>query len=128
MQRIVLAVLAAALAGCAPSRPTLVRLDPETRAPGSPEGVEVLTSSPERPHRVIARWSGSARGTDSRQEEKLLRQAVEEAAQVGGDAVVLHVDRAVDAELRPATHGVSVAAPVKRSTRMVAEVVVWTDR
>lgn len=128
MQRIVLLVMAAALAGCASSRPSLVRLDPAPRSPTSPERVEVLAASPARPHRVIARWSGNARGTDAQQERKLQQQAVREAAQLGGDAVVLHVDREVDAQLQAAESGVAVASPIKRSTRMVADVVVWEQR
>jgi len=128
VQRIALLVVAAALAGCASSRPSLARLDPETRSPTSAERVEVLAASPQRPHRVIGRWSGNARGTDAQQEQKLQQQAVQEAAQLGADAVVLHVDREVDAQLQSAESGVAVASPIKRSTRMVAEVVVWEQR
>lgn len=125
MQRVVLLMLAAALAGCASPRPSLVRLDPEMRSPTAADHVEVLAASPDRPHRVIARWSGSARGTDARQEQRLQDQAVQEAARLGADAVVLRVDREVDAQLQAAESGAAVASPIRRSTRMVADVVVW---
>lgn len=125
MQRIALVMLAAALAGCASPRPSLVRLDPETRSPTAADRVEVLAASPDRPHRVIARWSGDARGTDAQQERKLQDRAVQEAARLGADAVVLRVDREVDAQLQAAESGVAVASPIRRSTRMVADVVVW---
>jgi hypothetical protein len=128
VHRIVLLLVAAALAGCASSRPSLVRLDPGTRSPTTAERVEVLGASPDRPHRVIARWSGNARGTDARQEQKLQRQAVHEAARLGAGAVVLRVGREVDAQLQAAESGVAVASPVRRSTRMVADVVVWEQR
>ena len=127
MQRIALLALAAALAACAP-QPSLVRLDPSPRSPTAADRVEVMATSPDRPHRVIARWSGNARGSDAQQEQRLQRQAVQEAAQLGADAVVLHVDREVDAQLQAAESGVAVASPIKRSTRMVADVVVWEQR
>lgn len=128
VQRIVLLVLAVALAACAAPRPSLVRLDPAPRTPTTADRVEVLAASPDRPHRVIARWSGNARGTDREQEQKLQQQAVREAAQLGADAVVLRVDHEVDAQLQAAEPGVAVASPIKRGTRMVADVVVWEQR
>lgn len=129
MQRFALLALAAALAGCvSSSSSSMVRLDPLTRAATAADHVEVLGASPDRAHRVIARWSGSVSGTGERQELKLRGQAVREAARLGGDAVVLHVGREADALLQEAEPGVAVAGSVRRSTRMVADVVVWEAR
>ena len=129
MQRFALLAVAAALAGCvSSSSSSLVRLDPLPRTATAADRVEVLGASPDRAHRVIARWSGSVSGSGERQELKLREQAVHEAARLGADAVVLRVDREVDAQLQAAEPGVAVAPHLRRSTRMVADVVVWEER
>jgi len=80
------AVLALLLAGCSPVS-DVVRLDPTPRAQRLPADVQVLASDPRQPYREIALVEVSGGVLPSL--STLTRALREEAARLGGDAVVI---------------------------------------
>jgi len=64
------------------------RLDPLTRPPRAPESVAVLDLAPGRPYTVIARVE-SAVDNVFRSFDDLRARLREQAAQLGGDAVII---------------------------------------
>jgi hypothetical protein len=86
MGRLPVALLGLLAAGCMSA--SVHRLDQDLRPPRPPEGIAVLDETPEEPYAVIAHIACESgvvfHGTDD-----LQRRLVEEAAALGGDALIL---------------------------------------
>jgi len=86
MGRLAAVLLGVLAAGCVSA--SVHRLDQDLRPPCLPEAIEVLEEAPECPYTVIAHIESKSdaifRGYDD-----LRRKLVEEAAELGGDALIL---------------------------------------
>jgi len=86
MRRAILVSVCLVAAGCVTSH--MQRLDPGVRPARAPESVVVLEQAPDRPYTVIARVESKAdnvfKGFDD-----LRAKIVDQAAQLGGEAVIL---------------------------------------
>lgn len=86
MGRLTAVLLGVLAAGCVSA--SVDRLDQGLRPPCPPEGIEMLAEAPECPYIVIARIEARSatifHGTDD-----LRQKLVEEAAKLGGDALIL---------------------------------------
>jgi hypothetical protein len=86
MGRLVIAFVGLLAAGCVSA--SVHRLDQDIRPPRPPDVIEVLEETPETPYTVIAHIECH---TDAvfHDVEDLRRKLVEEAAELGGDALIL---------------------------------------
>jgi hypothetical protein len=86
MERRVPAFVGLLAAGCVSA--SVHRLDQDIRPPRPPDVIEVLEETPEKPYTVIAHIECQ---TDAvfHDSEDLRRRLVEEAAELGGDALIL---------------------------------------
>ena len=86
MGRPIVALLGVLAAGCVSA--SVHRFDQDLRPPCLPEAIEVLEEAPDCPYTVIAhiesRTDAVFHGSDD-----LRRKLIEEAAELGGDAVIL---------------------------------------
>ena len=86
MGRPVVALLGVLAAGCVSA--SVHRLDQDLRPPCAPEGIEVLEEAPDCPYTVIARIESRSDAVFHGYDD-LRRKLVEEAAELGGDALSL---------------------------------------
>jgi len=86
MGRPLVVLLGVLAAGCVSSQVSRLDLDPRPARP--PEAIKVLEQAPEAPYTVIARVQ-TRTGAIYHDEKDLLRKLVEEAAALGGDALIL---------------------------------------
>jgi hypothetical protein len=86
MGRPVVALLGVLAAGCVTA--SVHRLDKDLRPPCAPEAIEVLEEAPDCPYTVIAHIE-SRTGAVFQGSDDLRRKLVEEAAALGGEALIL---------------------------------------
>jgi hypothetical protein len=86
MGRPVVALLGVLAAGCVTA--SVHRLDQDLRPPSPPDAVQVLEQAPDGPYTVIAHIE-SRSGALFHGSEDLRRKLIEEAAALGGDALIL---------------------------------------
>jgi hypothetical protein len=86
MGRPVVALLGVLAAGCVSA--SVHRLDQDLRPPCPPEVIEVLEEAPDCPYTVIARIESKSDAVFHGYDD-LRRKLVEEAAELGGDALIL---------------------------------------
>ena len=86
MRRFAVAFVGLLAAGCVSA--SVHRLDNDIRPPRPPDGIEVLDETPERPYTVIAHIECQ---TDAvfHDVDDLRRKLIDEAAELGGDALIL---------------------------------------
>jgi hypothetical protein len=89
MGRSVVALLGFFIAGCVSAN--VHRLDLDARPPRPPESIEVLEEAPTAPYTVIARVECRT-GAVYQDADDLRCRLVEEAAQLGADALILGVE------------------------------------
>ena len=86
MGRPVVALLGVLAAGCVSA--SVHRLDQDLRPPCNPEVIEVLEEAPDCPYTVIAHIESKS-GAVFHSYDDLRRRLIEEAAGLGGDALIL---------------------------------------
>lgn len=86
MGRPVVALLGVLAAGCVSA--SVHRLDQDLRPPCAPEAIEVLEEAPDCPYTVIARIESKSDAVFHGYDD-LRRKLVEEAAELGGEALIL---------------------------------------
>ena len=86
MGRPVVALLGVLAAGCVSA--SVHRLDQDLRPPCAPEMIEVLEEAPDCPYTVIARIESKSDAVFHGYDD-LRRKLVEEAAELGGEALIL---------------------------------------
>lgn len=86
MRRVLILIACAVAAGCVTAR--FQRLDPQVRPARAPDSVAVLEQAPPQPYTVIARIESSTE-TVFKGFDDLRAKLVGQAAQLGGDAVIL---------------------------------------
>jgi hypothetical protein len=93
MGRLVPALLGLLAAGCVSA--SVHRLDQDIRPPRPPDVIEVLEETPEKPFIVIAHIECQ---TDAvfHDVDDLRRKLIEEAAELGGDALILGTETTCD--------------------------------
>jgi hypothetical protein len=83
-----LAILLPLLTACG-SNPALRVLDTTPRQAKAPDSIKVIAAQPQRPFETIATWTGSEQSSFDSTTISLRRRAVDEAARIGADAVIL---------------------------------------
>ena len=111
----------ATVSGCTTVKVTYV--DPSPRAETQPSAVQVLWEEPGRAYRVVARFRFEDKGWRLTKDE-LDRRVRQEAARLGGEAVVL--DLSVQNEVVPEGLLVGHTAEVSQQI-LFARVIVFTD-
>jgi hypothetical protein len=87
MSRPLVLLLAVLGAGCVSA--SVERLSRDLRPPCAPEAVEVLEEAPDCPYRVIAHVASRSDAVFHGAED-LRQKLIEKAAELGGDALILH--------------------------------------
>ena len=86
MRRTLVVLACVIAAGCVTSR--MQRLDPDVRPPRAPASVVVFEQAPSRPYTVIARVESKVDNVFTSFDD-LRAKIVEQAAQLGGEAVIV---------------------------------------
>jgi len=86
MRRAIQFLVCIAMAGCVTAK--VHRQDQEVRPALTPDGIQVLNEAPDRPYRVIARIESKS-NVVFKGFEDLRNRIIAEAAQLGGEAVIL---------------------------------------
>ncbi len=117
MGRLVPALLGLLAAGCVSA--SVHRLDQDIRPPRPPDVIEVLEEAPEKPYTVIAHVECQ---TDAvfHDVDDLHRKLVDEAAELGGDALILGAESACHQPIIVATGMIQA-----EGTTLQADVIVY---
>jgi len=117
MGRFVAAFLGLLAAGCVSA--SVHRLDQDIRPPQPPDAIEVLEETPEEPYTVIAHIECQ---TDAvfHDVDDLHRKLIDEAAELGGDALILGTESSCHQPVIVATGMIQA-----RGTTLQADVIVY---
>lgn len=123
-------LLICTVGSCAPN-PRITRLDGVVRPPKDAQQVEIFAHEPSRPYAVIALWEAEEQSSFGTDPKPLQRKAIQRAAALGADAVILTVreDAGLPVRLPSLTPGVATEAPETTVftgvTQVRARFIVW---
>jgi hypothetical protein len=123
-------LLICTVGGCAPN-PRITRLDAVMRPPRDARHVEIFAHEPSRSYVVIALWEAEEQSPFGTDPKPLQKKAIQRAAALGADAVILSVreEAGLPVRLPSLTPGVASEGPETTVftgvTQVRARFIVW---